>query len=217
MGTTTASLGLGQHVDDVLAKHHSEHSDKVNQEQDKLQSGREERKEQAESLGRRLIKMAEANGGVSSEKTISSPVPKELENGTLMVVHLEPIGSFEKSVNEICSAKYVNEGAVAAQLAGRELSPGEITEMGLDHGIVVNVSLHSQDEELGVETEHQVHVGNIIDPESVLVPEPNDDQGRNVFKIVDSSDSRFQPIMDLVAGFFESDAQKISEELAQVS
>lgn len=214
MATSTASLGLGQHVEDAVAKHHSEHTDKVNQEQDKRQSGRDDRKDKAESLGNRLVKMAQSLGNLSSSDAISSAAPEELDNGTLMYTHIEPIGTFEEAINAVCSAKYVNEGAVVSQLSDKELSPEEITQMGLDKGIVVNVSLHSHDEELDVKTEHQVHAGNLIDPDSILVPEEGDSK---TYKIIGESDPRFAPIMKLVTDFFESDAAKISEDLASVA
>ena len=214
MATSSASLGLGQHIESAVAKHQSEHSEKVNQEQDRRMSGRDERKDKAESLGGRLVKMAQTLGDIKSGEPISSAAPEELDNGTLMYAHVEPIGTFEQAVHDICSAKYVNEGAASAQLAGKELSPDEINQMGLGKGLVLNVSLHSHDEELDVKTEHQVHAGNLIDPESILVPEEGDNK---TYKVIGKDDSRFEPIMKLVTDFFESDAQKISEDLANVA
>lgn len=214
MAISTASLGLGSHIDNAINQHQSEHTEKVNDEQSRRASGRDERKQKAESLGARLVKMAQSLGDINSGNALSSAAPEELDNGTLMYAHVEPIGTFEQAINDVCSAKYVNEGAAAIQLAGRELSPEEITQMGLNKGIVVNVSLHSHDEELDVKTEHQVHAGNLVDPESVLVPQEGDSK---TYKIIGSDDSRFEPIMKLVTDFFESDAAKISEDLASVN
>lgn len=208
------SLGLGSHVDSAIAEHRAAHTGKVDSEQQKRQLGREERKEKAEALGTNLVQAIKAAGKWEKSDAMKTMEPKELDNGTLMFAHLQPIGTFEDAVNAVCSPKYVNEGALAQQYKSKVMSDADIQTYKLDQGLVVNVSLQSRDEELNIETEHQVHVGNLIDPESVLVPMEDDGTDVKTYEIIDQSDSRFSAIMNLVQSFFESDAARISKEFS---
>ncbi len=210
------SLGLGAHIDKTLAKHQQTHTQKVDEEQQKRQAGREDRREKAETLGGRFAETLQRVGLWNKNDQYTNSVPKELENGTVIVAHMKPVGSYEEAVNSICNLKYVNEGSLVSKFGGRELSQNELVETGLaEKGIALTVSIHSRDDELEIETEHQAQVGTLLDPDSVLVPE-HEEHSEPRYSVIGRDDERFNPIMQAFEEFFSPDTSKIIDDIENV-
>lgn len=210
------SLGLGAHIDKTLAKHQQTHSQKVDEEQSKRAAGREERHEKAEALGGKFAETLQKVGLWSKNDQFTNSVPKELENGTVIVAHLKPFGTYEEAVNSICNLKYVNEGSVISKFGSRELTENELQETGLGgRGIALSVSIHSRDDELDIETEHQAVVGTMLDPESVLVPE-HEEHHEPRYKVIGRDDPRFASILQTFEEFFSPDTGKIIDDIENV-
>jgi hypothetical protein len=66
-------------------------------------------------------------------------------------------------------------------------------------GLSVWATLESFHDDQSLEpTVSKVLVGTLVDPESILVPEPSDDPSKELYSIIGPEDARFQPVMQMI-------------------
>lgn len=200
MANQNTLQGLGPHFQSELARHHEAHENKT--------LVQEERQKNVKAMQDRLerIKLSKYLAEKVPPETNPYPVDK-LDTGTEVSALLASGGAPEPLVdaakkftdpNSPLIQSYLEHGPISANDAAKQ--PYERNTPEGPQPLVVKARLQTRGETVAAVTETWVHVGSILDPESILVLEPFSagEETETYGKVIGPDDSRFAPIMDMV-------------------
>jgi len=122
-------------------------------------------------------------------------------DGTKIGAYLAPNGLYYDQATGASTThnrSYLDLGPAAQRFGGQKLTDAQLKENHIGGGLIVNASLRSVDENTAIRTENHAWVATIVDPESLLVPEPPAEDGTKLHSVIGSEDPRFNAIMATV-------------------
>jgi hypothetical protein len=196
---------LGPHIGAHVAAHHQGHQQKIADEHKKRNThGKTERQLKANAL------RAPLGAAIFAENISNSNELRSLRSRSLGVLesgaHASGTISFacvqDNYNDEILdhvtnNPQYLDQGLTYSEYYHGQRLDEEIAR-SLDTGINVRLGLHSEDEVSGARTDDAIPVGTILDPESILVPEVQQEGEDGMrFAVIGPDDARFGAIIDM--------------------
>lgn len=186
---------LGAHIGRTIATHQDHH------EQGKVSV---ERLRRFNELKSRVHFLANGNGLASKRSTDAYPV-ETLDTGTKVKAAVSnPDKSVRSAATELlgdASTDYIEKGPYSERVSAEPFASSEFDSKLLPHyNLSINLHLETPHESNNISpTRDSVWVGSVLDPESILVPEDPVEGGPEQMSVIGPLDSRFGPIMDVLA------------------